>query len=151
MFLGVCVSGNKNRTYFFRSTRWSKQQTPQQNGDKCQIANANFSKRKKKLLQASEYKACAFLFLISNLPLPPVSNAGTTAPFQQMLSAVVGKTNGRSLSICWNSSAAKKYCYSSTKQEKGHLNFICNWYSKQNKQTYNLRLYSQYRLCHMYM
>lgn len=37
------------------------------------------------------------------LPPPPVSNAQTTAPFQQMLSAVVGKTSGRnsiSLHLC---------------------------------------------------
>lgn len=42
------------------------------------------------------------------LPPPPVSNAQTTAPFQQMLTAVVGKTNGRnSISLCASAGIAK--------------------------------------------
>lgn len=42
------------------------------------------------------------------LPPPPMSNAQTTAPFQQMLSAVVGKADGRnSISLCASAGTAE--------------------------------------------
>lgn len=54
------------------------------------------------------------------LPPPPMSNAQTTAPFQQMLSAVVGKTRGRnSISLCASAGISKLQSIRKVKEEVG--------------------------------
>lgn len=64
------------------------------------------------------------------LPPPPLSNAQTTAPFQQMLSAVVGKASGRnSIGLCVSTGIAKLQALQSQKRRWHHL-----WLRLQAKQ-----------------